>query len=57
MHCVVKTLLAIAIRTFCCIFCRKSKDWYDPELMALEKFHSFLVVVFSIFISRWLLFK
>ena len=32
---IIKKITSIAIRTSCYIFCRRNKEWTDPELMTL----------------------
>ena len=34
-HYVVKKIMAIAVRTLYYVFCRRNKDWENPELMTL----------------------
>ena len=34
-HYVVKKMMAIAVRTSYYVFCRRNKDWDNPELMTL----------------------
>ena len=40
-HYVVKKIVAIAIRTFCYVFCQRNKEWDDPALMKFGNFSSF----------------
>ena len=38
-HHVVKKIMATAVRTSYCVFCRRNKDWVNPELMTFETSH------------------
>ena len=50
-HYVVKKIMTIAVRTSYYVFCRRIKDWDNPELMTLSNFSFFSNSFFSLYFS------
>ena len=50
-HYVVKKIMAIAVRTSHYVFCRRNKDWDNPELMTFLYFSFFSNSFFPLYFS------
>ena len=48
-HCLVKKIMAIAVRTAYYVFCGRNKNWDDPKLIKFWKF-SFISSCFFVFL-------